>query len=41
MTKDDRREFEESKIKNIDNLGKNTKLFKDSKEMIKELDKYD
>ena len=41
MTKDDRREFEKSKIKNIDNLGKNTKLFKHSKEMIKELDKYD
>ena len=41
MTKDDRREFEESKIKNIDNLGKDTKLFKNSKEMIKELDKYD
>ena len=41
MIKDDRKEFEENKVKNIKNLGKDTKLFTNSKEMIKELDKHD
>ena len=41
MTIDDRKEFENNKDKNIEELGKNPKLFKMSKEMIKELDNYD
>ncbi len=40
MTKDDRTEFENSKLKSIDNLGEDREIFDQSKEMIKSLDKF-
>ncbi len=40
MTKDDRIEFENSKLVSIDNLGHDKEIFSQSKEMIKSLDKY-
>ena len=40
MTKDDRIQFENSKLVSIDNLGDDKEIFSQSKEMIKSLDKY-
>ena len=40
MTKDDRTQFENSKLVNIDDLGEDKEIFTQSKEMIKSLDKY-
>ena len=40
MTKDDRIQFENSKLVSIANLGDDKEIFSQSKEMIKSLDKY-
>ena len=40
MTKDDRTQFENSKLVSIANLGDDKEIFSQSKEMIKSLDKY-
>ena len=40
MTRDDRKQFEKSKLISIESLGEDKQIFNQSKEMIKSLDKH-